>query len=256
MAQVEIKPENLVYAKPRLITDDVMHYCPGCSHGTVHKLVAEVIDEMGLEKSTIAVSPVGCSVFAYKYVDVDWVEAAHGRACAVATAIKRLNPDRLVFTYQGDGDLAAIGTGETIHAAARGENIATIFINNAIYGMTGGQMSPTTLLGMKTATTPYGRDAHLNGVPYKIAEMLVHLDGATYITRQSVHTPANVRKCKKAIRKAFENSLAGNGYSMVEVVSTCSSGWKMSPVEANKWLEENMLPYYPLGDIKCSQLPR
>ena len=256
MAQVEIKPENLVYAKPRLITDDVMHYCPGCSHGTVHKLVAEVIDEMGLEKSTIAVSPVGCSVFAYKYVDVDWVEAAHGRACAVATAIKRLNPDRLVFTYQGDGDLAAIGTGETIHAAARGENIATIFINNAIYGMTGGQMSPTTLLGMKTATTPYGRDAHLNGFPYKIAEMLVHLDGATYITRQSVHTPANVRKCKKAIRKAFENSLAGNGYSMVEVVSTCSSGWKMSPVEANKRLEENMLPYYPLGDIKCSQLPR
>ena len=256
MSQVEIKPENLVYAKPRLITDDVMHYCPGCSHGTVHKLVAEVIDEMGLEKSTIAVSPVGCSVFAYKYVDVDWVEAAHGRACAVATAIKRLNPDRLVFTYQGDGDLAAIGTGETIHAAARGENIATIFINNAIYGMTGGQMSPTTLLGMKTATTPYGRDAHLNGFPYKIAEMLVHLDGATYITRQSVHTPANVRKCKKAIRKAFENSLAGNGYSMVEVVSTCSSGWKMSPVEANKWLEENMLPYYPLGDIKCSQLPR
>lgn len=256
MAQVEIKPENLVYAKPRLITDDVMHYCPGCSHGTVHKLVAEVIDEMELEKSTIAVSPVGCSVFAYKYVDVDWVEAAHGRACAVATAIKRLNPDRLVFTYQGDGDLAAIGTGETIHAAARGENIATIFINNAIYGMTGGQMSPTTLLGMKTATTPYGRDAHLNGFPYKIAEMLVHLDGATYITRQSVHTPANVRKCKKAIRKAFENSLAGNGYSMVEVVSTCSSGWKMSPVEANKWLEENMLPYYPLGDIKCSQLPR
>ena len=256
MAQVEIKPENLVYAKPRLITDDVMHYCPGCSHGTVHKLVAEVIDEMGLEKSTIAVSPVGCSVFAYKYVDVDWVEAAHGRACAVATAIKRLNPDRLVFTYQGDGDLAAIGTGETIHAAARGENIATIFINNAIYGMTGGQMSPTTLLGMKTATTPYGRDPRLNGYPYKIAEMLVHLDGATYITRQSVHTPANVRKCKKAIRKAFENSLAGNGYSMVEVVSTCSSGWKMSPVEANKWLEENMLPYYPLGDIKCSQLPR
>ena len=243
MAQVEIKPENLVYAKPRLITDDVMHYCPGCSHGTVHKLVAEVIDEMGLAEKAVGVSPVGCSVF-------------HGRACAVATAIKRLNPDRLVFTYQGDGDLAAIGTGETIHAAARGENIATIFINNAIYGMTGGQMSPTTLLGMKTATTPYGRDAHLNGFPYKIAEMLVHLDGATYITRQSVHTPANVRKCKKAIRKAFENSLAGNGYSMVEVVSTCSSGWKMSPVEANKWLEENMLPYYPLGDIKCSQLPR
>ena len=220
MAEVEIKPENMVYAKPRLITDEVMHYCPGCSHGTVHKLVAEVIDEMGLEKSTIAVSPVGCSVFAYKYVDVDWVEAAHGRACAVASAIKRLHPDKLVFSYQGDGDLAAIGTAETIHAAARGENIATIFINNAIYGMTGGQMSPTTLLGQKTATTPYGRDSRLNGFPYKIAEMLVHLDGATYITRQSVHTPANVRRCKKAIRRAFENSLAGNGYSMVEVVAT------------------------------------
>ena len=256
MAEVEIKPENMVYAKPRLITDEVMHYCPGCSHGTVHKLVAEVIDEMGLEKSTIAVSPVGCSVFAYKYVDVDWVEAAHGRACAVASAIKRLHPDKLVFSYQGDGDLAAIGTGETIHAAARGENIATIFINNAIYGMTGGQMSPTTLLGQKTATTPYGRDSRLNGFPYKIAEMLVHLDGATYITRQSVHTPANVRKCKKAIRRAFENSLAGNGYSMVEVVSTCSSGWKMSPVDSNKWLEENKLPYYPFGDIKCSELPK
>ncbi len=255
MAEVEIKPENMVYAKPRLITDEVMHYCPGCSHGTVHKLVAEVIDEMGLEKSTIAVSPVGCSVFAYKYVDVDWVEAAHGRACAVASAIKRLHPDKLVFSYQGDGDLAAIGTAETIHAAARGENIATIFINNAIYGMTGGQMSPTTLLGQKTATTPYGRDSRLNGFPYKIAEMLVHLDGATYITRQSVHTPANVRKCKKAIRRAFENSLAGNGYSMVEVVATCSSGWKMSPVDSNKWLEENMLPHYPLGDIKCSELP-
>lgn len=256
MAEVEIKPENMVYAKPRLITGEVMHYCPGCSHGTVHKLVAEVIDEMGLEKSSVAVSPVGCSVFAYKYVDVDWIEAAHGRACAVATAVKRLHPEKLVFTYQGDGDLVAIGTGETIHAAARGENIATIFINNAIYGMTGGQMSPTTLLGQKTATTPYGRDSRLNGFPYRIAEMLVHLDGATYITRQSVHTPANVRKCKKAIRKAFENSLAGNGYSLVEVVATCSSGWKMSPVDSNRWLEENMIPYYPLGDIKCSELPR
>ncbi len=204
MAEVEIKPENMVYAKPRLITDEVMHYCPGCSHGTVHKLVAEVIDEMGLEKSTIAVSPVGCSVFAYKYVDVDWVEAAHGRACAVASAIKRLHPDKLVFSYQGDGDLAAIGTAETIHAAARGENIATIFINNAIYGMTGGQMSPTTLLGQKTATTPYGRDSRLNGFPYKIAEMLVHLDGATYITRQSPqmqegHT-ARVRKLARGKR--------------------------------------------------------
>jgi 2-oxoglutarate ferredoxin oxidoreductase subunit beta len=256
MAEIEIKAENMVYSKPRLITDEVMHYCPGCSHGTVHKLVAEVIDEMGLEGSTIAVSPVGCSVFAYRYIDVDWIEAAHGRACAVATAAKRLNPKNLVLTYQGDGDLSAIGTAETIHAAARGENIVTIFINNAIYGMTGGQMSPTTLLGMKTATTPCGRDARLNGFPYKIADMMAHLDGATYITRQSVHTPANVRKCKRAIRKAFENSLAGNGYSLVEVVATCNSGWKLSPVAANKWMEENMLPHYPLGDIKCSELPK
>ncbi len=256
MAEVEIKQENLVHSRPRLITDEVMHYCPGCSHGTVHNLIAEVIDEMGLEGDTIAVSPVGCAVFAYKYIDVDWIEAAHGRACAVATAAKRLHPNKLVFTYQGDGDLSAIGTGETIHAAARGENIVTIFINNAIYGMTGGQMSPTTLLGMKTATTPYGRNAALNGFPYKIADMIAHLDGATYITRQSVHTPANVRKCKRAIRKAFENSLAGNGYSLVEVVATCNSGWKLSPVEANRWMEDNMLPHYPLGDIKCSELPK
>ena len=246
----------MVYSRPRLITDEVMHYCPGCSHGTVHNLIAEVIDEMGLEGDTIAVSPVGCSVFAYRYIDVDWIEAAHGRACAVATAAKRLHPKKLVFSYQGDGDLTAIGAGETIHAAARGENIVTIFVNNAIYGMTGGQMSPTTLLGMKTATTPYGRDASLNGFPYKIADMMTHLDGATYITRQSVHTPANVRKCKRAIRKAFENSLAGNGYSLVEVVASCNSGWKLSPVQANKWMEENLLPHYPLGDIKCSELPK
>ena len=256
MAKVEIKQENLVYSRPRLITDEVMHYCPGCSHGTVHNLIAEVIDEMGLEGDTIAVSPVGCSVFAYRYIDVDWIEAAHGRACAVATAAKRLHPKKLVFSYQGDGDLTAIGAGETIHAAARGENIVTIFVNNAIYGMTGGQMSPTTLLGMKTATTPDGRDALLNGFPYKIADMMTHLDGATYITRQSVHTPANVRKCKRAIRKAFENSLAGNGYSLVEVVASCNSGWKLSPVQANKWMEENLLPHYPLGDIKCSELPK
>ena len=256
MAEVEIKQENLVHSRPRLITDEVMHYCPGCSHGTVHNLIAEVIDEMGLEGDTIAVSPVGCSVFAYRYIDVDWIEAAHGRACAVATAAKRLHPKKLVLTYQGDGDLTAIGAGETIHAAARGENIVTIFVNNAIYGMTGGQMSPTTLLGMKTATTPYGRDASLNGFPYKIADMMTHLDGATYITRQSVHTPANVRKCKRAIRKAFENSLAGNGYSLVEVVASCNSGWKLSPTKANEWMEENLLPHYPLGDIKCSELPK
>lgn len=218
MAEVEIKQENLVYAKPELITDNVMHYCPGCSHGTVHKLIAEVIVELGLADKTVGVSPVGCSVFAYNYIDIDWIEAAHGRALAVATAVKRLKPGTMVFTYQGDGDLSAIGTAESIHAAARGENVVAIYINNAIYGMTGGQMAPTTLLGMKTATTPYGRDPRLNGYPYKIAEMMAHLDGATYITRQSVHKPANVRKCKAAIKKAFQRSMDGKGFSLVEVV--------------------------------------
>ncbi len=250
MAAIEIKPENRVYAKPQLILDNTMHYCPGCSHGTVHKLVAEVIAELGLADRTVGISPVGCSVFAYNYIDIDWIEAAHGRALAIASAVKRLNPDRMVFTYQGDGDLSAIGTAETIHAAARGENVVAIYINNAIYGMTGGQMAPTTLLGMKTATTPYGRDPHLNGYPYKIAEMMAHLDGVGYITRQSVHKPANVRKCKAAIKKAFQRAMAGQGFSLVEVVSTCNSGWKLSPVAANEWMEQHMLPYYPLGDIK------
>ena len=248
--EVEIKQENFVYGKNRLLTDNVMHYCPGCSHGTIHKLVAEVIDEMGLEGDCIGVSPVGCSVFAYNYIDIDWAEAAHGRACAVATAIKRMYPNKMVFTYQGDGDLAAIGTGETIHACNRGENIVIIYVNNAIYGMTGGQMAPTTLLGMKTSTSPEGRDPKLHGYPYKIADMMAHLEGVCYITRQSVNTPANVRKAKKAIRKAFENAMAGKGLSLVEFVSTCNSGWKLSPVAANQWLEEHMFPFYPLGDIK------
>ena len=211
---------------------------------------AEVIKEMGVENDTIAVAPVGCAVFAYKYIDVDWIEAAHGRAPAVATAAKRLNPERLVFTYQGDGDLAAIGTAETIHAANRGENIAIIFINNAIYGMTGGQMAPTTLEGQKTATTPYGRRIDLNGYPLKISDLLAQLEGTCYVTRQTVHTPASVRKAKAAIRKAFENSMAGKGTSIVEVVSTCNSGWKMSPEKANEWTVENMVPFYPLGDLK------
>ncbi len=231
-----------------------MHYCPGCSHGTIHNLIAEVIEEMGMENDTIGVSPVGCAVFAYNYIAIDWIEAAHGRACAVATGAKRVMPDKLVFTYQGDGDLSAIGTAESIHAAARGENVVAIYVNNAIYGMTGGQMAPTTLLGMKTATTPHGRDAKLNGYPYKIAEMMAHLDGTTFITRQAVHTAASVRKCKRAIRKAFENSMAGNGFSLVEIVATCNSGWKMSPVAANNWMAENMLPYYPLGDIKDTKI--
>lgn len=250
MAEVEIKQENLVYAKPKLITNQEMHYCPGCSHGTVHKLIAEVIEELALEYNSIGISPVGCSVFSYNYIDIDWIQAPHGRALAVASAVKRLHPDHLVFTYQGDGDLSAIGTAESIHAAARGENVVAIYINNAIYGMTGGQMAPTTLLGMKTATTPYGRDPQLNGYPYKIADMMALLDGATYITRQSVHKPANVRKCKAAIKKAFQRSMERKGFSLVEVVTTCCSGWKLSPVASNEWMEQNMFPYYPLGDIK------
>lgn len=250
MAEVEIKKENLVYGKSPLLTDKVMHYCPGCSHGAIHKIIAEVIEEMGIQSKTLGVSPVGCAVFAYNYFNVDFVEAAHGRACAVASAMSRLEPEKVVFTYQGDGDLSAIGTGETIHACNRGESIVVIYVNNAIYGMTGGQMAPTTLLGMKTSTTPYGRDAKLNGYPYKIAEMLAHLDGVCYITRQTVISAAAVRKAKKAVRHAFENAIAKKGLSFVEFVAACNSGWKMSPVAANHWLQENMLPFYPLGDIK------
>ena len=248
--EVEIKPENLVYGRSSLMLDATMHYCPGCSHGVIHKLIAEAIEELHLEHDSIGVSPVGCSVFAYNYIDIDWAEAAHGRAAAVASAIKRMRPDKMVFTYQGDGDLAAIGTGETIHACNRGEGIAIIYVNNAIYGMTGGQMAPTTLLGMKTATTPLGRDPKLNGYPYKVADMVKLLDGVCYVTRQAVHTPAAVRKAKKAIKKAFENSRDNRGLSFVEIVATCNSGWKMSPVDANKWMSEHMFEVYPLGDLK------
>ncbi len=248
--EVEIKPENLVYGRSSLMLDATMHYCPGCSHGVIHKLIAEAIEELNLEHDSIGVSPVGCSVFAYNYIDIDWAEAAHGRAAAVASAIKRMRPDKMVFTYQGDGDLAAIGTGETIHACNRGESIAIIYVNNAIYGMTGGQMAPTTLLGMKTATTPLGRDPKLNGYPFKVADMVKLLDGVCYVTRQAVHTPAAVRKAKKAIKKAFENSRDNKGLSFVEIVATCNSGWKMSPVDANKWMSEHMFEVYPLGDLK------
>ncbi|HBI57755.1 MAG TPA: 2-oxoglutarate oxidoreductase [Porphyromonadaceae bacterium] len=244
------KAENIVAAKPRLLNDSTMHYCPGCSHGVVHRLMAEVIEEMGLEHNCIGVAPVGCAVFAYNYIDIDWIEAAHGRAPAVATAAKRLNPSRMVFTYQGDGDLAAIGTAEALHACNRGENIVIIFINNGIYGMTGGQMAPTTLLGMKTATCPYGRRADLNGYPLAISPLIAQLDGSCYVTRQAVHTAAAVKKAKKAIRHAFENSMAGRGTSLVEIVGTCNSGWKMTPAQANEWMAEHMLEKYPLGDIK------
>ena len=242
-----IQAENLVYKKPELLNDVPMHYCPGCSHGVVHKLVSEVVAEMGMTEKTIAISPVGCAVFAYKYIDVDWQEAAHGRAPALASAVKRLWPDRLVFTYQGDGDLACIGTAETIHALNRGENITIIFINNAIYGMTGGQMAPTTLLGMKTVTCPYGRDPKLHGYPLKMADIAAQLEGTCYVTRQTVHTVAAIVKAKKAIRKAFEYSMQGKGSNLVEIVSTCNTNWRMSPVKANQWMEENMVPYYQIG---------
>lgn len=249
MAEVEKKTENLVYAKPKLITDNVMHYCPGCSHGTVHKLIAEVIEEMGLAEKTVGISPVGCSVFAYNYIDIDWIEAAHGRALAVATAVKRLYPQNMVFTYQGDGDLSAIGTAESIHAAARGENVVAVYINNAIYGMTGGQMAPTTLLGMKTATTPYGRDPRLNGYPYKIAEMMAHLDGATYITRQSVHTAANVRKCKRRSARR----------SRIRWPATVFRSWRSSrPATAGgnsrPWLRTSGLPRTCCPSIRWATL--
>ena len=249
-----IKPENLVYKKTSVLTDAVMHYCPGCGHGTVHRIIAEVIDELGIQEKTIGVAPVGCSVLAYNYFDVDMQGAAHGRAPALASAIERLNPDKYVFTYQGDGDLAAIGTAETIHACNRGENIVMIFINNGIYGMTGGQMAPTTLEHMKSSTSPYGRDLSMMGNPLKMTELLAQLPGTQYVTRTAVFTPAHVRKTKKAIKKAFELSKNGHGTCFVEVVSNCNSGWKMTPINSNKWLEENMLPFYPLGDIKVPQV--
>ena len=239
-----------VFERPHALTDIPLHYCPGCPHGIVHRLVAEVIDELGIEGSTIGVAPVGCSVFAYNYFECDMQEAAHGRAPAVATGIKRVHPDKVVFTYQGDGDLAAIGTAETVHAAARGENITTIFINNAIYGMTGGQMAPTTLLGQVTQTTPYGRDQSKNGNPIRVSEMLATLDGPSYIERVTVDTIPHIKAAKKAIKKAFQNQLDGKGFSLVEVVSTCPTNWGMNPVEAFDWMRENMLPHYPLGVYK------
>ena len=245
-----IRPENLVYKKPELLNDNSMHYCPGCSHGVVHKLIAEVIAEMGMTEKTIGISPVGCAVFAYNYIDIDWQEAAHGRAPALASACKRLWPDRLVFTYQGDGDLACIGTAESLHALNRGDNITIIFVNNAIYGMTGGQMVPTTLMGMKTATCPQGREAAIHGFPLKFTELAAQLEGTCYVTRQSVHSVAAIRKAKKAIRKAFENSLQAKGSNLIEIVGTCSSGWKLPPVQANKWMEEHMFDYYHVGDLK------
>jgi 2-oxoglutarate ferredoxin oxidoreductase subunit beta len=245
-----IKEENLVYCKSEILTEKEFHYCPGCGHGTVHRIIAEVIQEMGIQEITIGIAPVGCAVLAYDYFNVDFQGAAHGRAPALATAVKRLLPDRYVFTYQGDGDLAAIGTAETIHACNRGENITIIFINNGIYGMTGGQMAPTTLEGVKTSTSPYGRNIADNGYPLKMTELVAMLPGTRYVTRQAVHTPIAVRRTKKAIRQAFENQKLNQGLSFVEVLSNCNSGWKMTPVKSNEWMVEHMFPYYPLGDIK------
>ncbi len=247
-----VTPENLVYSRPAAFTDTPTHYCPGCTHGTAHRLIAEVLDEMNIANKTIGVAPVGCAVFAYNYMDTDFVEAAHGRAPAMATGIKRVLPDRIVFTYQGDGDLASIGMGEIVHAAARGENISVIFINNAIYGMTGGQMAPTTLPGMKTTSSPTGRDVELQGYPIRMSEMLATLEGAGYVVRRSLHDPKNIRLSKKAIRTAFETQLRGLGFSMVELLSTCSTGWGVSPVESLSWLEQHMLPAFPLGDYKIA----
>ncbi len=253
MSENLVNPENLVYKKTDAMTDRVLHYCPGCGHGTAHRILAEVIDELQIQDQTIGVAPVGCSVLAYYYFNVDMQEAAHGRAPAVATGIKRVFPEKYVFTYQGDGDLAAIGTAETIHACNRGENILVVFINNGIYGMTGGQMAPTTLEGMKSSTSPFGRDVKSMGSPLKITELVAQLPGTYFATRQAVHKPANVRKAKRAIKKAMEYQKHNKGTCFVEIVSNCPSNWKMTPVQSNEWMEENMFPFYPLGDIKVPE---
>ena len=239
-----------VFKRPESLSKKTFHYCPGCDHGVVHRLVAEAIDELEVQHRTIGVAPVGCSVFAYEYFDVDFNSAPHGRAPAVATGIKRVRPDSIVFTYQGDGDLAAIGTAEIIHAANRGENITVIFINNAIYGMTGGQMAPTSLIGMKTATSPYGRDAATVGHPIKVSEMISTLVSPAYVTRVAVNTPANLMKAKKAIKNAFTLQKEGKGFSLVEVVSICPTNWGKKPVESHKWLADEMLPVFPLGTYR------
>jgi len=244
------KPENLVFRRTSLLTDKPLSYCPGCGHGVAHRILLEVIEEMGITADTIGVAPVGCSVLAYEFMDIDMQQAAHGRAPAVATGIKRVMPNKYVFSYQGDGDLAAIGTAETVHACNRGENIVMVFINNGIYGMTGGQMAPTTLPNMKSSTSPYGRDVKSMGHPLKITELMALLPGTCYVTRQAVHTPAAVRKAKKALEKAFKNQKANKGVSFIEIVSNCNSGWKMTPVASNKWMVDNMFPFYPMGDIK------
>ncbi|MEW6718406.1 MAG: thiamine pyrophosphate-dependent enzyme [Chloroflexota bacterium] len=244
---------ELAYKRPEALSETTTHYCPGCTHGIAHRLVAEVIDEMGLRQKTIGVAPVGCAVFAYKYFNVDFVEAAHGRAPAMATGIKRVLPGNTVFTYQGDGDLASIGMAEIVHAAGRGENITVIFINNAIYGMTGGQMAPTTLPGMVTTSSPYGRDVEMAGYPIRMAEMLAKMDGSGYIVRRSLHDPKHIRQAKKAIRLAFETQERGLGFAMVELLSSCPTNWKKSPQDSLQFIAEQMIPVFPLGDYKVHE---
>jgi 2-oxoglutarate ferredoxin oxidoreductase subunit beta len=239
-----------IFTRPRSLKTTPYHYCPGCGHSIVHRLICEVVDEMNLQDKAIGIPPPGCSVFAYYYLDVDMAESAHGRGAAVATGIKRAFPEAIVFTYQGDGDLAAIGTAETIHAANRGENITAIFINNAVYGMTGGQMAPTTMLAQKTTTTPYGRDAVLEGYPIKMSEILALVKGAAYIERVAVNSPANIRKTKKAIHNAFQAQIDHLGFSLVEILSPCPTNWKMSPIEAWQWIDKEMTKEFPLGLIK------
>ncbi len=241
---------ELVFGRPESLADVVTHYCPGCIHGIAHRLIADVIDELGIQGRTVGIAPVGCSVLAYNYFEFDFAEAAHGRAPAMATGMKRTNPDLVVFTYQGDGDLASIGTNETIHAAARGENITTVFINNAVYGMTGGQMAPTTLPGMVTTSSPYGRDVSTQGYPVRVCELVSQLDGSAYIVRRSAYKPVEIRKLRQALKTAFQVQMAGLGYSLVEVVSNCPTNWGMTPKESLKFVEDRMIAYYPLGDYK------
>ncbi len=250
MEKVIDKAMKKVFSRPKALADVKMNFCPGCSHGIVVRLIAELIDEFGILEDTIGVGPVGCSVFIYDFFNCDMHQASHGRAPAVATGVKRVHPDKFVFSYQGDGDLASIGTAEIVHAATRGEKISSIFINNAVFGMTGGQMAPTTLIGQKTTTSPYGRDPEVAGYPIRICEMLAQLEGSAYIARVAVNSPKRVIQAKRAIKKAFQTQLDNKGFSLIEVLSTCPTNWGLSPIEAAKWVEENMIPYYPLKVFK------
>jgi len=247
---IELAVTEMIYQRPEALKETITHYCPGCTHGIAHRLIAEVIDEMNIADKMIGVASVGCSVFSYNYFDFDFVEAPHGRAPAMATGVKRVLPEQMVFTYQGDGDLASIGMGEIVHAAVRGEDITVFFLNNANYGMTGGQMAPTTLPGQKTTSSPTGRDVELSGYPVHMAEMLSTIDGAGYVVRRSLHDVNNIRKAKKAIRMAFETQLHGLGFSLVELLSTCPTNWGMTPVQAQNWIAEKMINVYPIGDFK------